>query len=207
MDSTMFPRDMTLSDVDGLALEADDLRALHMTEEAFRAFYERTARPLWAYLARTAGEPHTADDLLQEAYYRLLRAAVPFEDDAHRKNYLFRIATNLLRDRHRRRVLEVPLPEDEGELPPAAEATSPHAATARREMDRAIRSLRPRDRQLLWLAYAQGMSHAEISGALGLRTGSVKQLLYRARTRLADVLGRPAVTRNPLGEPSKENGR
>jgi hypothetical protein len=29
---------MTLSDVDGLALEADDLRALHMTEEAFRAF-------------------------------------------------------------------------------------------------------------------------------------------------------------------------
>ena len=200
-------RDMTLSDVDSLALEADDLRALHMTEEAFRAFYERTARPLWAYLARTTGEPHTADDLLQEAYYRLLRASVAFEDDAHRKNYLFRIATNLLRDRHRRPALEVALPEDEGEQPIAGDASSPHAATARREMDRAIRSLRPRDRQLLWLAYAQGMSHAEISGALGLRTGSVKQLLYRARTRLAAMLGRPAAARPALGEPSKENGR
>ena len=200
-------RDMTLSDVDSLALEADDLRALHMTEEAFRAFYERTARPLWAYLARTTGEPHTADDLLQEAYYRLLRASVAFEDDAHRKNYLFRIATNLLRDRHRRPALEVALPEDERDQPLAGDASSPHAATARREMDRAIRSLRPRDRQLLWLAYAQGMSHAEISGALGLRTGSVKQLLYRARTRLAAMLGRPAATRPALGEPSKENGQ
>lgn len=198
---------MTLSDVDSLVLEADDLRALHMTEEAFRAFYERTARPLWAYLARTTGEPHTADDLLQEAYYRLLRASVPFEDDGHRKNYLFRIATNLLRDRHRRPALEVALPEDEREQPMAGEASSPHSAVSRREMDRAIRSLRPRDRQLLWLAYAQGMSHAEISGALGLRTGSVKQLLYRARTRLAGMLGRPPVARPPLGEPSKENGR
>jgi RNA polymerase sigma-70 factor (ECF subfamily) len=200
-------RDMTLSDVDGLALEADDLRALHMTEEAFRAFYERTARPLWAYLARTTGEPHTADDLLQEAYYRLLRASVAFEDDTHRKNYLFRIATNLLRDRHRRPALEVALPEDEREQPMAGDASSPHAATARRELDRAMRSMRPRDRQLLWLAYAQGMSHAEISGALGLRTGSVKQLLYRARTRLAEMLGRPAGARTPLGEPSRENGQ
>jgi RNA polymerase sigma-70 factor (ECF subfamily) len=200
-------RDMTLSDVDGLALEADDLRALHMTEEAFRAFYERTARPLWAYLARTTGEPHTADDLLQEAYYRLLRASVAFEDDTHRKNYLFRIATNLLRDRHRRPALEVALPEDEREQPMAGDASSPHAATARRELDRAMRSMRPRDRQLLWLAYAQGMSHAEISGALGLRTGSVKQLLYRARTRLAEMLGRPAVARTPLGGPSRENGQ
>ena len=197
---------MTLSEVDALALEAGESRALNMTEEAFRAFYERTARPLWAYLARTTGEPHTADDLLQEAYYRLLRSQVAFEDDGHRKNYLFRIATNLLRDRHRRPALEVALPEDERDEPVAGDAASPHAAAARREMDRAIRSLRPRDRQLLWLAYAQGMSHAEISGALGLRTGSVKQLLYRARTRLAGVLGRPS-GRGPLGEPSKENGQ
>jgi RNA polymerase sigma-70 factor (ECF subfamily) len=74
-------------------------------------------------------------------------------------------------------------------------------------MDRAIRSLRPRDRQLLWLAYAQGMSHAEISGALGLRTGSVKQLLYRARTRLAEMMGRPAAGHASVGAPSRENGQ
>ena len=77
MRSVMSPRPMTLSDVNGLALDAGEAaQALHMTEEAFRAFYERTARPLWAYLARATGEPHTADDLLQDAYYRLLRSTV-----------------------------------------------------------------------------------------------------------------------------------
>ena len=197
---------MTLSNVDGLTFEADDLRALHMTEEAFRAFYERTARPLWAYLARTTGEPQTADDLLQESYYRLLRSTVAFEDDAHRKNYLFRIATNLLRDRHRRPLREVALPEDDAERPLACNAATPHARAEGRDFTRALDALKPRERQLLWLAYAQGMSHAEISGALGLRTGSVKQLLYRARTRLAVLMGRSAPD-EPLGEPSRENGR
>lgn len=198
---------MTLSDVNGLALEADDLRALHMTEEAFRAFYERTARPLWAYLARTTGAPHVADDLMQESYYRLLRSSVAFEDDVHRKNYLFRIATNLLRDRLRRPSLEVALPEDERDQPVAGGPASLDSALTRREVDAALRSLRPRDRQLLWLAYAQGMSHSEISGALGVRTGSVKQLLYRARTRLAALMGAHAVRHESFGEPSKENGR
>jgi RNA polymerase sigma-70 factor (ECF subfamily) len=201
----MSPRDMTLSDVNGLALEADDLRALHMTEEAFRAFYERTARPLWAYLARTTGEPHTADDLLQESYYRLLRCTVAFDDDIHRKNYLFRIATNLLRDRHRRPTREVALPDDDAERPLASEAASPHAQAEGRDVTRALGALKPRDRQLLWLAYAQGMSHAEISGALGVRTGSVKQLLYRARTRLSAIMGQP---RDPgFSQPSREHGR
>ena len=80
MRSVMSPRPMTLSDVNGLALDAGEAaQALHMTEEAFRAFYERTARPLWAYLARATGEPHTADDLLQDAYYRLLRSTAAFD--------------------------------------------------------------------------------------------------------------------------------
>ena len=57
---------------------------------------------LWAYLARATSDPSAADDLLQEAYYRLLRATTTFESDEHRKNYLFRIATNLIRDRFRR---------------------------------------------------------------------------------------------------------
>jgi RNA polymerase sigma-70 factor (ECF subfamily) len=202
----MSPRDMTLSNVDGLALEAADLRALHMTEEAFRAFYERTARPLWAYLARTTGEPHTADDLLQESYYRLLRCTTAFEDDTHRKNYLFRIATNLLRDRHRRPTLEVALPDDDAEQPLSSEGPSPETSAQGRDFTRALGALKPRDRQLLWLAYAQGMSHAEISGTLGVRTGSVKQLLYRARTRLSTLMGRDR--RSPaFGEPSGENGR
>jgi RNA polymerase sigma-70 factor (ECF subfamily) len=42
---------------------------------------------------------------------------------------------------------------------------------------------------MLWLAYAEGASHQEIAGAVGVQTGSIKALLYRARRKLAKVLG------------------
>ena len=46
-----------------------------------------------------------------------------------------------------------------------------------------------RERDLLWLAYAQGSSHEEIATTLGLKTASIKSLLFRARRRLASLLG------------------
>ena len=45
-----------------------------MDEATFRAFYDRTARGIWAYLARVSGDRQIADDLLQETFYRFLRA-------------------------------------------------------------------------------------------------------------------------------------
>jgi RNA polymerase sigma-70 factor (ECF subfamily) len=184
----MLPRNMTLSEVDRLALDAEQAGAFHMTEEAFRTFYERTARPLWAYLARATGEPHTADDLLQETYYRFLRAAAVLEDDGHRRNYLFRIATNLVRDRHRRPSREVPMPEEGAGGGMPCENGAPTRFAAHRDVGRALDALKPRDRDLLWLAYAMGLSHAEMASTLGVKTASVKLLLSRARTRLASLL-------------------
>ena len=84
---------MTLSDVDRLALEAENgSDALAMDEDAFRVFYEQTARGLWTYLSRATGDAEAANDLLQESYYRLLRTTTAFETEAHRRHYLFRIA-------------------------------------------------------------------------------------------------------------------
>ena len=48
--------------------------------------------------------------------------------------------------------------------------------------------LSPRDRQMLWLAYVEGSSHTEIAAALGLRTASIRSMLFRARQRLAAQL-------------------
>lgn len=44
-----------------------------MDSDQFAAFYERSSRPLWAYLARTSGDPALADDLMQESFVRFSR--------------------------------------------------------------------------------------------------------------------------------------
>src|SRR5688572_23065200 len=94
--------DFVLTDMERLGAFADAERTFQMNEEAFRVFYEQTARPVWLYLARMTRDDRLADDLLQEAYYRFLRSSASFDSDDHRRNYLFRIATNLVHD-HRRR--------------------------------------------------------------------------------------------------------
>jgi RNA polymerase sigma-70 factor (ECF subfamily) len=48
--------------------------------------------------------------------------------------------------------------------------------------------LEPRQREILWLAYAQGASHNEIARELGLKSQSVRTLLFRARQKLAGLL-------------------
>ena len=185
-------RDMTLSELEQLG---DDVAAseatFQMDEDAFRLFYERTARPVWAYLSRMCGDARLADDLLQEAYYRFLRAKVSHESDAHRRNYLFRIATNLVRDQRRRpRLAESRPAEGEQDIdradPQSADAAN--GAVRRLDLARSMARLKPRERDLLWLAYAQGASHKEIAETLGLKTASIKLLLFRARRRLAGLL-------------------
>jgi len=182
-------RELTVSELERLSTLAEADVAFAMDEDAFRAFYDRTARLLWAYLSRMTGDAAAADDLLQETYYRFLRAGTRHDSEAHRRNYLFRIATNLVRDGYRRRRTDPQAsigPEDAGELP--GDAALAERTQSRADVRRAMARLKPRERELLWLAYAQGSSHEEIGEALGLKTGSIKPLLFRARKRLAALL-------------------
>lgn len=164
-----------------------------MDQDEFRAFYERTARPLWSYLSRISGDRQQADDLLQEAYYRFYRAGARHESESHRRNSLFQIATNLVRDAARRasRHEDVPLQDDRfsvGEVLRSDAPTPELQAATRTDLSRAMQQLEPMQRELLWLAYAQGASHDEIAGILGLRVISVRTTLYRARRKLAAIL-------------------
>ena len=122
-----------MDSLDPLAPATDSLAlddTLQMDEETFRGFYTRTSGMLWAYLARATNDPAAADDLLQESYYRLLRTTTTFESDDHRKNYLFRIATNLIRDRFRRpRIDNAQMPEHgEGDIPASGDLASRHSS-------------------------------------------------------------------------------
>ena len=181
-------RELTFTDVERLhTAEAEE--TFQMDEDAFRAFYDRTARSIWVYLLRLSGDAQLADDLLQETYYRFLRTGRTYETENHRRNYLYRIATNLVRDGQRRHRLEfVPVPDEHAADALVAQTDVASRAVVRTDLERAMAQLTARERELLWLAYAQGSSHVEIAEALGLKPASIKMLLFRARKRLAGLL-------------------
>ncbi|HTM16142.1 MAG TPA: sigma-70 family RNA polymerase sigma factor [Terracidiphilus sp.] len=159
--------------------------AAAMDNEQFAAFYARSARPLWAYLARVSRDPALADDLTQEAYVRFLCADHPQDGEVAARRYLFKIATNLLRDHWRR-----PQSSSIDELPEHIFTTTPGntQSDSISVLGPAMAQLRPRDRQLLWLAYAEGYTHQEIAQILGLASASIRLLLFRARRKMARLL-------------------
>jgi RNA polymerase sigma-70 factor (ECF subfamily) len=160
-----------------------------MDEDAFRAFYERNARGVWAYLARVTGDRQLADDLLQETFYRFLRAAATHDNESHRRNSLYRIATNLAKDARRRDLIRAPFNLSSNDIERVASiGHGDHPEPT--DFTQAMSHLKPRERAMIWLAYAEGASHREIADALGLRPGSLKPLLFRARRKLASLLGR-----------------
>src|ERR1700722_15713207 len=185
-------REFTFTDVDRIAAlnDADASAGFVMDEETFRAFYDRTARGVWVYLSRVTGDRQMADDLLQETFYRFLRAAATHDSEAHRRNSLYRIATNLARDARRRNIFR-PFTSVEGaDIERVAAGDQGGAAERATDVTLAMRQLKPRERAMLWLAYAEGASHREIADTLGLRPASLKPLLFRARRKLAELLGR-----------------
>ncbi|HUX45791.1 MAG TPA: RNA polymerase sigma factor [Terracidiphilus sp.] len=156
-----------------------------MDSDQFAGFYERSARPLWAYLARVSGDPALADDLMQESFVRFLTADHPSDGEVAARRYLFRIATNLMRDHWRR-----PHSHSLEELPEDLFACASVVAALDSQilLGPALALLRPRDRQLLWLAYAEGYSHREIAEVTGLASAGIRLLLFRARRKLAALL-------------------
>ncbi len=189
----MFIREITVAELESSKVGAQAAeQPFHMDEQAFRVFYETTARPLWAYLSRILGSATLADDLVQESYYRFLGAELKSADAAYQKAYLFRIATNLARDHWRRQPRQKQGEAAGPEQAPADDRTADRVQQ-RSDVTRALGGLKPRERELLWLAYAEGATHKEIAKVLGLRPGSVRLLLFRARQKMLKLLRRPGL--------------
>jgi RNA polymerase sigma-70 factor, ECF subfamily len=158
-----------------------------LTESEFQDLYRAHGRSLWAYLYRLTGNAADADDLLQEAYCRLLATPMATREDAQLRAYLFRVATNAATDLWRRGGRGTRRAE-----PLTAETASggdhAQAIALKQDMARTFRELKPQERTLLWLAHVEGTPHAEIAEAVGLKAASVPVLLHRARRKLAELL-------------------
>ena len=163
-------------------------------EATFSAFYGRTARALWAYVYRATRNAADADDIVQEAFYRIVTADLEALAEEDRRRYLFRVASNLMVDRWRRGAREGA--DRAAARPDASSRVIPHADPDI-DMAATFAGLKPRERALLWLAYVEEHDHQAIAAALGVGRNSVKVLLSRARARLRDLLK----ARGMIGEP------
>lgn len=173
-----------------------DADRMARSERAFRDLYDRTAPRLRAYLRKVTGSPEMADDLLQDAYVRFLGADVPEGmTEEQEMSYLYTTATRLVYDRWRRRRTR----RRWEETTVFDETHDPEPVELKRDVEEALDRLEPRDRALLWLAYAEGLAHRDIAKIMDVKSASVRVLLFRARKRLARILDERGLTPEALG--------
>jgi len=147
-----------------------------VNEAELESLYCAIAPRLRRYLARLCDD---AEDLVQETFFRYLRAGYAAAGE-ERTKILFTIATNLARNRWSRKREHEPLPD-------AAPAPA-HDPIEQLDLIAALRKLAPRERSLIWLAYAEGYDHAEVARILGVGRASVRVLLFRAKRKLERLL-------------------
>lgn len=142
---------------------------------------------LRAFVARRVANPHEVDDLVQEACARLIAVARDRALDEPQA-YLFRIAANLIADRHRRSFPLVPL-EDEHQPPirPAQE-DSRRLADLQRALERALDELSPRCREVFVLRRFEEQATSEIATQLGITPRMVQKYMTQAMSHLYDRL-------------------
>jgi RNA polymerase sigma-70 factor (ECF subfamily) len=163
-------------------------------EGALAELYDLFGRAAYALALRIVRDASQAEDVVQEAFLDLWRGAARFDPSRSRP------ASYLLTFVHRRAVdlvrREQARPQRGGDVDdiadragkddvPAALITSEQGANVRR----ALLDLPPPQRQVLELAYFNGLSQSEIAEHLGEPLGTVKSRTHVALSRLREVLG------------------
>ncbi len=163
----------------------EDLMSAYQTGDArcFDALHERYAGRLRQFLARAFPrlEP---DDLVQEAFLRLVRFRSSYRAGGAFRGWLYAIARNVGCERSGRARERDP----GGPLPPADPAHTAAANEIGRAVAAAIGALPEGDREILVLSKYEGLTYGEIAEALGLSREAVKVRAFRALVRLREDL-------------------
>lgn len=155
---------------------------------AFEDLYRLYQKPLANYLYRLCWNRALAEDLLQEAFLRLWKAAPGYEPTAKVSTYIFRIAHNLfLNEAARRREKALEGADREHQDDPSGDLQRREVQAA---VQKAIESLPPGEQEVLVLAEYNGFKYAEISEILGIPVGTVKSRMFSAVQHLKEALKR-----------------
>jgi RNA polymerase sigma-70 factor (ECF subfamily) len=152
------------------------------SREAFSELFARYRDRIYGFFRRRLNHAARAEELAQETFLAVLRAAARYEPRALFRTYLYGIAMNLLRA-ERRKAGREESPPAEAVDPPAG--GNPEAALWVR---RAIAQLDAGDREVLLLREYEQLSYEEIAGLTGVPIGTVRSRLWRARMALKELL-------------------
>lgn len=150
-----------------------DLRAFEDLVRLYQADAFRFAR----YLTR---DRSLAEDVTQEAFIRAFRFLHSYRGDSRFSSWLFRIVRNCGMDALRKRASL----RNEEQVPP----TPPPNPAAKVELDTALASVSPEHREPFLLIEVLGLSYREAADVLGLKIGTVKSRMHRARLAMCEAL-------------------
>lgn len=159
-------------------------------QRAFAELYERHRRAVFTFLLRLTGATEAAEDLLQEAFFRIWLGRAEYRAAGEFRAWLFTIARRLAIDRFRRQGLA--WEDDPAALETAVSTEAPdRLAEARGELarlQRALDQLPPAQREVVLLARLVGAKAEEIAQVTGSTPGAVRVQLHRALQRLRALL-------------------
>ena len=179
----------------------EDLMVMYQKGEvrAFEVLLSRHRKPVYNFILRFVGDKETAEDLLQEAFMRVIRGAEAYKRHAKFTTWLLKITRNLVFNEMRRtkRRPHVPLQSEPGaEDPPLKDEMNlaPDASLLESELqqaiEEAIQQLPETQRMALVLRRYEQLSYEQIAEVLDLSVPAVKSVLFRARTELRSRLSK-----------------
>lgn len=156
-------------------------------------------RGLTLFLYGLVGNMDDAEELMVEAFARVMVKARPIRDEGGLKAYLFttgrNLALRLLKKHRRERHLSL---DDLGEQPDTTDTHSPEAAYLREEKSRqlyaSMQALKQDHREALYLLYLEDMSYAEAGRVLGKTPKQMDNLVQYAKQKLKEALRREGVS-------------
>jgi RNA polymerase sigma factor (sigma-70 family) len=158
--------------------------------------FERHHRALFQFFTHLTGSAPTAEDLLQEVFFRILKFRHTYRPDRSYTAWMYQIARNVHVDHLRRKRPELPFLEREDEVTwePRDTAPMPDARFERQSemvtLRRALAQLPADKREVLILSRYQNLKYEEIAQILNCEVGAVKQRVFRAVRQLSEIFFR-----------------
>jgi RNA polymerase sigma-70 factor (ECF subfamily) len=167
---------------------------------AFEELFARYSKPLYGFFARRLNNPERAEDLAQETFLAVIRAATRYEPRALVRTYLYGIALKLLAAEQRKVFTSSAVGQ------PAPEPKTDRTPECVLWVQYAMKKLDAADREILMLREYEQLSYSDIAELLRIPVNTVRSRLFRSRLALKSRLESRANSNTALrpstGQPS-----